>query len=139
VLGFFSSRPNWDPPPPHPQASVSSPFGSGGDTAGEGVGGPNSDGYCTGKLTFRAEIIFVEYLFIILTKIALWGYKGNFYLDLLSLESVSFSPETSKVVQRVSDSITTGQKYFCYLSSLALLPHPLCQYLAPACHLPTLY
>jgi hypothetical protein len=31
VLGFFSSRPNWNPPPPHPQASVSPPpFGSGG-------------------------------------------------------------------------------------------------------------
>ncbi len=28
VLGFFSIRPNWDPPP-HPQASVP-PLGSGG-------------------------------------------------------------------------------------------------------------
>jgi hypothetical protein len=26
VLGFFSSRRNWDPPPPHPQASVPSPL-----------------------------------------------------------------------------------------------------------------
>jgi hypothetical protein len=30
VPGFFTSRPNWDPPPPHPQASVfPRPFGSG--------------------------------------------------------------------------------------------------------------
>jgi hypothetical protein len=29
VLGFFSSRQNWDPPPPHPRASVP-PFGFGG-------------------------------------------------------------------------------------------------------------
>jgi hypothetical protein len=49
VLGFFSSRPNWDPPPsppPHPQASVP-PFGSrgGGHTRlrERGVGGPNFD------------------------------------------------------------------------------------------------
>jgi hypothetical protein len=30
VLGLFSSRPNWDHPPPHLKASVSPPFGSGG-------------------------------------------------------------------------------------------------------------
>jgi hypothetical protein len=35
VLGFFSSRPNWDPPPPQPQESVSPPplvRGGGGHT-----------------------------------------------------------------------------------------------------------
>jgi hypothetical protein len=26
VIGFFSSRPNWDPPPPQPQDSVSPPL-----------------------------------------------------------------------------------------------------------------
>ncbi len=51
VLGFFSSRWNWDPPPPHPQASVSPALwfrGGGGVThslAGEGwVGGPQLAG-----------------------------------------------------------------------------------------------
>ena len=35
VQGFFSSRPNWDPPPPQPQESVSPPsFGSGGGEGG---------------------------------------------------------------------------------------------------------
>ncbi len=45
-IGFFSSRPNWDPSLPHPQASGSTPFGSGGGThslAGKGWGGPHSD------------------------------------------------------------------------------------------------
>jgi hypothetical protein len=43
ALGFFHSRPNWDPPTPHPQASAPPPFVSGvGGThslTGEGVGG----------------------------------------------------------------------------------------------------
>jgi hypothetical protein len=43
VLGFFSSRPNWNPPLPHPQASVFPPLwfrGEGTDSlAGEVVGG----------------------------------------------------------------------------------------------------
>ncbi len=46
VLGFLSSRPNWDLPPPYPQASVSPPLVSGGwalSFAGDGVGGLNSD------------------------------------------------------------------------------------------------
>jgi hypothetical protein len=50
-LGFFSSRPNWDPPPPHPQANVSPPplvpgGGGGGNTLACRRGawrGPNSD------------------------------------------------------------------------------------------------
>jgi hypothetical protein len=49
VLGFFSSRPNWDSPTPS-HAGESVPLlwfqGGGGGThslAGEGVGGPNSD------------------------------------------------------------------------------------------------
>ncbi len=44
VLGFFSSRPNWDPPPPHQQVSVSPPpLIPGGDTLAcgkAGGGGP---------------------------------------------------------------------------------------------------
>ncbi len=46
VLGFFSSRPNWDPPLPHTQKSVyPPPFGSGGGGTlacgwGGGGGGP---------------------------------------------------------------------------------------------------
>jgi hypothetical protein len=48
VLGFLSSRPNWDPPPPlKPQVSVS-PFGTrGGDTLAYRRGGgwgPNTRG-----------------------------------------------------------------------------------------------
>jgi hypothetical protein len=44
VSGFLSSRPDWLPPPPHPEASVAPPPDSrwrGGDTlaAGEGAGG----------------------------------------------------------------------------------------------------
>jgi hypothetical protein len=55
----ISSRPSWGPPLPHPQASVSPPFGSGGrhtrlrergnqrwgthSPTGKGVWGPNSD------------------------------------------------------------------------------------------------
>ncbi len=41
VLGFFSSRPNWEPLPPHPQASVSPPlwFRGGGGTLACGRGG----------------------------------------------------------------------------------------------------
>jgi hypothetical protein len=40
VLGFLPSRRNWDPPLPHPQASVPPPFGSGGrDTLACGRGG----------------------------------------------------------------------------------------------------
>jgi hypothetical protein len=49
VLGFISSRLNWDPQPPHPQAMCPPPplWFQGGDTlAGEGVGtgeGSHSD------------------------------------------------------------------------------------------------
>ncbi len=48
VLGFFSSRPNLDPPPPHPSPAdkcIPSPLIPGGDThaRGRGDGGPNSD------------------------------------------------------------------------------------------------
>jgi hypothetical protein len=43
VPGFLSSRPNWLPPPPHPQVSVAPPFGPRGrgtySLGGEGVGG----------------------------------------------------------------------------------------------------
>ncbi len=51
MLGFFSSRKNWDPPLPHPQASVSPPFGSGGrgGTLACGRGGSQfrrRDRYC---------------------------------------------------------------------------------------------
>jgi hypothetical protein len=45
VPKFLSSRPNWVPPPPHPQARVAPPLWvQGGDIllAGKGVGGPNS-------------------------------------------------------------------------------------------------
>ncbi len=40
VLGFFSSHPNWEPPPPHTQASVFLPLWFRGtqSLAGEGVG-----------------------------------------------------------------------------------------------------
>ncbi len=45
VLGFFSNRPNSDPPPPHPRASLSPPRPRGGGTlaCGRDSGGPNSD------------------------------------------------------------------------------------------------
>jgi hypothetical protein len=46
VLGFLSSRPNWDPQPLHPHGSVSPPLVPRGhhSLAGEGVGGgSNSD------------------------------------------------------------------------------------------------
>ncbi len=48
MLGFFSSRPNWGPLPPRPQASVSPPtlvsWGEGANSLlGEVFGGPNSD------------------------------------------------------------------------------------------------
>jgi hypothetical protein len=41
VLGFFSSRPHWDPPAPslYPQASVSAPLWFRGDTLACGRGG----------------------------------------------------------------------------------------------------
>jgi hypothetical protein len=44
VLGFISSRRNWNPSPPHPQ-TVCPPFVSGGGTFDCGTGGgvPNSD------------------------------------------------------------------------------------------------
>jgi hypothetical protein len=46
--GFFSSRPNWVSPPPHPKKSVATPFGSkGGDTlacCGEGGGSQCDEG-----------------------------------------------------------------------------------------------
>ncbi len=37
ALGFFSNRPNWDPPPPHPQASESPSLFPGEDTLACGV------------------------------------------------------------------------------------------------------
>jgi hypothetical protein len=42
VLGFFSSRPYWDP---HTHSPKGGAFGSGGDTlaCGRGGGGPNAD------------------------------------------------------------------------------------------------
>jgi hypothetical protein len=41
VLSFFSSRPNWNPPPPHPQASVSpAPLVPGGTHSHAGGGVP---------------------------------------------------------------------------------------------------
>jgi hypothetical protein len=46
AIGFFSSRPNWDLPPPHPQASVLRPGiqrGGQHSLSGEGYGGPNAD------------------------------------------------------------------------------------------------
>jgi hypothetical protein len=48
VIGFFSSRPNWDP---LTSRRVCSPSGGTLSLAGEGVGGPNSDeGTDTGTL-----------------------------------------------------------------------------------------
>ncbi len=46
MRGILSSRPNWIPPPPHPQGNVAPPpFGSKWETLarGEGVGGHNAD------------------------------------------------------------------------------------------------
>ncbi len=47
VLGFFSSRPNWDPPPPHPQPHrrrvCPLPLWAGGTPSLAGEGGPSSD------------------------------------------------------------------------------------------------
>jgi hypothetical protein len=49
VLGFLSGRPNWLPPPLHPQASVAPlwfQWGGGGGThslEGEGAGGAHSE------------------------------------------------------------------------------------------------
>ncbi len=50
VLGFSSSRPNWDPPPPQPAGEFGSPppppWVPGGGThllGGQGLGGPNTD------------------------------------------------------------------------------------------------
>jgi hypothetical protein len=42
VLGFFSSRPNWDPPTPSPAGECVPLFGSGGDTLACGKGGGGS-------------------------------------------------------------------------------------------------
>ncbi len=45
VPGFLSSHPNWVPPPPHPQASVATPFGSTrGDTRACGRWGQDLGG-----------------------------------------------------------------------------------------------
>ncbi len=62
VLGFFSNRPNWDPPPPHPQASVFPPVwfpvgGGEGGTVASGRGGAQwgrGDRHCgtLGKYVF---------------------------------------------------------------------------------------
>jgi hypothetical protein len=44
VLGYFSSRRNWDTPTQPAGVSARPPFGSGGDTLARGRGeGPNSD------------------------------------------------------------------------------------------------
>jgi hypothetical protein len=43
-LGFFSSRPNWEPPPPHPQASAPPPLVPGGTLACEREGGGSQFG-----------------------------------------------------------------------------------------------
>ncbi len=66
VLGLFSSRPNWDSPAPHPQASVNPPppplpWGSGGaqPLVGEGVGGGSQFGRADRywlKLKFNNDI-----------------------------------------------------------------------------------
>ena len=65
VIGFFSSSPNWDPPPPHPQASVFPPFwfrgGGGGGTVTSGRGGAQwgrGDRHCgtLGKYVFCDDV-----------------------------------------------------------------------------------
>ncbi len=61
ALGFFPSSLNWNSPNPHPQASVSPTFGSGGGThslAGEGLGSPNSD-EGTDTVVLKVHMYFV--------------------------------------------------------------------------------
>ncbi len=60
VLSFFSSRWNWNTPPPHPQASVCpSPGGGAHSLAG---GGPNSnEGTCTVALSrYICTLVFTQ-------------------------------------------------------------------------------
>jgi hypothetical protein len=65
VLGFFSSRPNWDLPPiPSPAGEYVPPFGSGGgethSLTGEGVGGPNSDEGTDTVVLYRYFVVWKE-------------------------------------------------------------------------------
>jgi hypothetical protein len=59
MLGFVSSRPNWDSP--HPQPCVSPPFGSGGGGgpafAGEGMGGSQF-----GREDRRCTLVYMYFL-----------------------------------------------------------------------------
>jgi hypothetical protein len=71
TLGFFSSRPNWNPPPPHPQASVPPLlwFREWGDgvkhslAGGGDRGGPNSDEEGTDTVVLLVCMYFVHSLF----------------------------------------------------------------------------
>jgi hypothetical protein len=68
VLGFFSSRPNWDPPPPpHPQASVSHFwFRGGGNTLACGRGGGGFPIRTRGQTLWCSRYIKLYTYFVVL-------------------------------------------------------------------------
>ncbi len=64
--GFLSSRPNWGRPPPHPQASIAAPFGSGGvgggwthSLPGEGVGGLPFDYFLNADTSKKERLLIL--------------------------------------------------------------------------------
>jgi hypothetical protein len=66
----LSARPNWDPPSPRPQASVSTPEPKGEEThspEGKEVGGPNSDDWRKNLVILQCNII-VTYRYLLFNK-----------------------------------------------------------------------
>ncbi len=59
MLSFFSSRPNWASPPPHPQASGPTPRSGGRGTLACTRGGPRGVGSPTGQILWYSRHILV--------------------------------------------------------------------------------
>jgi hypothetical protein len=100
VPGFLFCRPNWVPPPLHPQGSVASPtFGS----KGEGVWGPNSD---EGTDTLVLDVYYIIPVQLYRTFTAFQDPKSLLFQNKLDKDyfTVNFTGRSFRFISTLSGS-----------------------------------